>query len=119
MTVFDDLVAAANPYLIERNIAKIQGGSWEVRQTLQVNDVPMDWTGCTASCQIKKSDGTLVFTFTTLALTAGLLTMTATPTQTASLVVGLYYYDVDIVNGSSRRLAFMSGNFRIAKQVTA
>lgn len=118
MSVFDDLVAVTSPVLIERHLHRQQGASWEVRQTLQVNDVDMDWTGCTASCQIKDAAGTLIFTFTTATLTTGLLTLTATPTQTNTLPVGTYEYDVDVVNASARRLPLMSGKFKIAKQVT-
>lgn len=118
MTVFDDLIAAASPYIIERNLHRQQGASWEVRQYLSINDVPMDWTGCTASCQIKGTDGTAVFTFASLTLSTGWLVMTATPTNTLALPPGTYDYDVDIVNGSARRLSFMAGKFKIAKQVT-
>lgn len=118
MTLFDDLVSVASPVLITRNIHRQQGGSWEIRQPLQVNGADMDWTGCTASCQIRTRSGDLIFAFTTLTLTTGNLTMTATPTQTAALQTGSFVYDVDIVNGSGRRLPFMSGSFRIEKQVT-
>lgn len=120
MTVFDDLIAAASPTVIERHIHRQAGASWEIRQYVDVDAVPVNWTGCTASCQVANRSGGVVFTFTSLTLSAdGWLTMTATPTQTAAVAPGDYIYDVDIVNGASRRLAFMAGSFRVGKQVTA
>lgn len=117
MTVFDDLVALANPTVLTRDLHRQAGASWEIRQYLEVDGVPMVWTGCTATCMIKTSSDALMFTWTTLALTTGWLTMSATPTQT-TLTPGLYLYDVDVVNASGRRLAFMAGTFRIGRQVT-
>jgi hypothetical protein len=119
VTVFDDLVAAASPTIIERHLHRQAGASWEIRQYLDVDTVPVDWTGCTASCQVRDRAGALIFAFTSLTLTnVGWLTMTATPTQTAALAPGDYLYDVDIVNALGRRLPLMAGSFRIGKQVT-
>lgn len=121
MTVFDDLISIAEPTVLVRHIHRQAGASWEVRQYLEIGEppVPVDWTGCTATCQVRNRTGDLIFTFTTITLGSdGWLTMTATPTQTANVPPGDYVYDVDIVNASARRLAFMAGSFRVGKQVT-
>ena len=118
MAVFDDLIAYANPVLIERDIHLQQGASWEIRQPLSVNGTPMDFSGCSAFCQVRTRAGAMVFTFTSITLATGLLTLQAAPSATASLVPGIYVYDVDVLNSTSRRLTMMAGNFRIAAQVT-
>ena len=119
MTVFDDLIAAANPTILTRDVMRQQGASWEIRQYLSVNGAAMDWTGCTVASQIRKPDGTSVYSFNSLtADSTGWVILKATPSDTASLAVGFYDYDVDITNGSGRKLAFMAGRFVISKQVT-
>jgi hypothetical protein len=119
VTVFDDLVAAASPTVLERHIHRQAGASWEIRQYLEVSGVPMDWTGCTAFCQVADRSGTVVFTFTAPTVTStGWVTLTATPTATAAVPPGDYIYDVDVVNAAGRRLALMAGSFRVGKQVT-
>jgi hypothetical protein len=119
VAVFDDLVAAASPTVIERHIHRQAGASWEIRQYLEVDTVPVDWTGCTAFCQVRDRAGALIYAFTSLTLTnAGWLTLTATPTATGVVPPGDYVYDVDVVNAASRRLPLMAGSFKVGKQVT-
>ncbi len=82
---------------------------------------PQDFTGWSASMRFGPIEGAPLLT---LMLTAGiglshdgLITVTATPSQTALLRRGTYVYNLDLINPDGEVLRFMRGRAEVIKDL--
>lgn len=85
-TTFNDLVRAAQPALCVAPAAATEGKSWEFPiEIVGFDGTAPDLTGVAAVARVfSKIGGTVLLTFTT-SITANVVTLTATPTDTAGL----------------------------------
>jgi len=88
-----------------RDISIYQGDSYTHEARIKnSSNTAINISGRTYTAQIKKSKGsdTVVASFTTAITNAanGILTFSMTSSNTANIASGIYYYDLEEVNGS-------------------
>jgi len=103
------------------NITIDQGSDFSIQLTIKESDTVKNLTGYNARAQLRPSitsttlSGT--FTCTITNATGGIVTMTMGYANTASLVPGKYFYDLEIYTGSVvQRL--IQGNATVRGEVT-
>lgn len=87
--------------------------------------VAVDLTGYSASMQVRKSlaDGVALELSTvnsriTLGGAAGTVTLTVSATDTATVDVGQYFYDLELTSGSSVVTRLIEGRFQVKEAYT-
>ena len=121
---FDDLVAEAMPYMATEELSGAQGSSWEWSYELtDTAGTLVDFTGCTGVCEIRATIGGAVTLAPTVSFpSAGIVKVTATPTQTAAVAKGRYYHEVELTNAASRKVKVVGGgdsHITVKPEVTA
>lgn len=115
MAGFDDLVAEAMPYMAVEHIMGARGSSWEWSYELRdTAGALVDWTGVTGVCELRSAIGGGVVLAPTVALpSAGIIKITATPTQTGGVTAGTYLHEVELTNAAGRKVKVVgSGDSR-------
>lgn len=104
------------------NIIVEQGATFSQKVTVKTDGVVKDLTGYNARAQIRptKTSSTLTATFScTVDPTEGEVVMTLSPSQTAAIEPGRYYYDLEIfTSGDSIVNRLLQGEVTLSPEVT-
>lgn len=100
-------------------ITAYQGATFDKVFTVSDTGVPVNWTGYTASMQVRRyADSDVILTPTvTLGGTAGTITVTAAATATAAVPAGNYVYDIELTSGAYV-VRILQGKFVMVGEVT-
>lgn len=106
---------------IKANIVIDQGVDYSTNVTLtDEEENVIDLTGYTANSQIRKtftSSNAVTFS-TSITPALGVVTLSLTANQTASIVAGRYVYDVFLTNGSGVKSRIVEGIVTVTPRVT-
>ena len=100
-----------------------QGSDFAVQLAVKENDVVKDLTSWNARAQLrsKKSDATLVATFTCTVIDAagGLIKMEMSNSISTTISAGIYYYDLELYTPSDVNVTrLLEGQVTITQEVT-
>jgi len=100
-----------------------QGSSFSQQLTVKESGSPKDLTGYSARSQLRPTKTseilTATFTCTIPEPTAGVIYMRLTPTQTAAITAGRYYYDIEIFSGGEETVTrLLQGEVTVTPEVT-
>lgn len=124
MAGFEDLIPASMPYMAREQLAGSTGSDWEWSyEVLDNSGNAVDFTGCTAVCEIRdKLGGTVVLAPAVTFPAAGQVKVTATNAQTAALAAGFYVHEVEVTRTSDGKKVKLVGagdsQFTVKGQVT-
>lgn len=86
------------------DLVAVKGDDLTITLTITENGIAYDWTGATVATSITDNTGTAVATnFTTATPASGTLTLTLNDTQTSTLGVATYRWQVNVTKASATR----------------
>lgn len=102
------------------NIVIDQGTTFNTTYTIHdANDEPIDFTGYTASSQMRKSYSSSTFNQFVVTLgSTGQVTLSMDATTTNNITAGRYVYDVEVQNPSGIRSRVVEGIVTVTPQVS-
>ena len=111
MATFDALVPLALPFLASETIEVVQGASWEWDYDIAIDgDDPVDFTGCTGTCQVRSQGTDALVVAPTVSFPAdGVVRCTVTPSVSDALTPGGYLHEVRVTNGAGRKVVIVGG----------